>query len=611
MTDVGRAHTAAIHERIGHNALVAPDAPAIRMGGAVLTYRELDRRADRLAARLLERTSPRSIVAIWMERSFEHIVAALAVLRAGSAYVLLEPTDPVDRIRTLVDGSAITLVLVDRDNGERLSDIHAEVMTVVDSDDVPITTRPPYVVGPDDLAYVAFTSGTTGRPKGAMISHANLDALVRWHTTAFSLERGDRASHVAGLSFDAAAWEIWPTLAAGACLVLVDDTTRTSPVALREWLLRERVTIAFVPTALASRMMTMPWPRDGALRAMLTGGEALRVRPRADLPFAVFNNYGVAECTVVSTSGPIAPAEPGVAEAAIPSIGRPLPGVVLEVLGDDRRPVRRGEEGEIWIGGEMVGRGYLGQPDLTAAVFVEDPIPGRRDGIMYRTGDRGRRLPNGEIRHCGRRDDQCKIRGVRIELEEVATCLRRHDGVAEAVVVVEQDATLGDQLVAYVVPASTAPMAHPRPDDLRAHLSRSLPFNYVPARFVTLAALPLTPNGKIDRTRLSDDQAEPARALIEPDGPTETRLLGIVQDVLGRIDVSADDNFFLLGGHSLLATQVVLRARDAFGIPLVLRDLFEAPTIRTLGELVDGRIAVRVAAMSAAEVDAMLADARL
>jgi len=404
------------------------------------------------------------------------------------------------------------------------------------------------------------------------VTHGNLAALVAWHLDAFDVREGTRTSHLAGLGFDAAAWEVWPTMAAGGTLVLVDDATRTDPAALRDWLVAERIEIAFAPTALAESLVAMDWPHETRLRVLLTGADKLTVRPKPGLPFRFVNNYGPTESTVVATSGDVAPYGEG-----LPSIGRPIAGTHIHLLGPHGDELAAGEEGEIHIGGAQVARGYRGDPGLTAARFVEHP----RHGRLYRTGDLAAWLPDGEVAFRGRVDAQVKVRGHRIEPAEIAAALGRHRDVAASHVVAR-----GAGLVAYVVAAAGA---EPREATLRAGLAKTLPDYMIPARIVTIAALPLTSNGKVDVAALPDpDEVEPAKPTgREPATPSEERLLEIVRGVVGRCDIGVDDDFFLVGGHSLLATQVVVRAREAFGVELTLFHLFEGRTVGRLAAIIE------------------------
>ncbi|MEO6214413.1 MAG: non-ribosomal peptide synthetase [Sphingomonas sp.] len=571
-------------------ALHAPDAPAI-MGDAALGYGDLETRVGSLAACLREQgVSAGDLVAVCLPRSIDQIVAMLAAWRAGAAYLPLDPAWPQQRLAALVADADCAALVAQPGAGAWIG---GDVALVSPDTDEGGATLAPEALDPDALAYVIYTSGSTGAPKAVEVTHANLAALIDWHQHAFEVGIGTRTSHLAGLGFDAAAWEIWPTLAAGGTLVLVDDATRLDPARLRDWLVAERIEVAFAPTALAEPMVKMIWPNDAPLRVLLTGADKLAVRPSADLPFAFVNNYGPTESTVVATSGVVSPYGEG-----LPSIGWPIAGTQIHLLDDEGAPVAHGEPGEICIGGAQVARGYRGDPALTDERFSAHLDHGR----LYRTGDLGVWLDTGAIAFRGRVDGQVKIRGHRIEPAEIAAALNRLPEISTSAVIARDG-----ELIAYVVPAEGAALT---PSSLRATLAETLPDYMVPARFASLAALPLTPNGKVDVKALPDPtecampEAPAGRA---PASPTEQRLLEIVAGVIGRQDIGVDDDFFLLGGHSLLGTQVVVRARDAFGVELTLFHLFEGRTVASLASVIEELIIAKLDAMSDEDIQRMAA----
>lgn len=599
---------AGVHQIVRAAAAAHPRAVALRQGQRMLRYRDLDARARRLAGALIARgIRPGSVVAVGLERSIEQVVATLAILNAGCAYLALDPADPIARRRALAADSGVAAVIT---KAEWQDDYVGLMVVSADAADLaePVAAAALPRTAPDDLAYIVYTSGSTGTPNGVEITHANLINFLLWSIEAFGITAADVASHAIGLTFDVAASEIWPNLAAGATITLVDETVRASPELMRRWLLDEGVTIATIPMTMAELMLAMPWPRDASLRLMLTGGDVLRAYPREELPFELVNNYGPSECTIVATYG-IVPRRGRDEHSGLPSIGRPISGAIIHLLDNERQPVALGEEGEIWIGGKAVGRGYRGKPTLTAAKFMADPFVDEPGARMYRTGDRGRWLESGELAFCGRIDNQTKIRGVRIELDEVALALQRHPGVGSAVVVARDDPGSDRYLGAYVVPAARSA---PSDTDLREFLAGFLPRAYLPSAFVLLDRMPLTRNGKVDYAALpppgaigaGTGNAEKRRL---PESSTERRLAAIVEGVLGITGIAAADDFFLLGGHSILATQVIVQSREDFGVALTLRDLFEAPTIEQFAAVIEARIIAQVAAMSSDEVAAILA----
>lgn len=519
----------------------------------------------------------------------------------GAAFLPLDPAWPDDRLKGLCADAEVAAIVTRGGIAARLGDGIAPLI-LLDTDAIVDVASPlPVPIEPDDLAYVIYTSGSTGVPKGVEISHANLANLIDWHAPAFAVGPDDRTSHLAGLGFDAAVWEVWPALATGGCVVLVEEAARTDPRALRDWLVAQRITVAFAPPALAEPMLVLDWPADAALRVLLTGADTLHRRPPAGLPFALVNNYGPTECTVVATSG-IVPSEGS--DARLPSIGRPILNTRIHLLDEDGAEVPRGAIGELHIGGSSVGRGYRGRPDLTAERFVADPFA--PSGRLYRTGDLASLRADGEIAFHGRADDQAKIRGHRVEPGEVTNVLAGHPAVAECTVVARSEG--GDtRLVAYLVATGDMPTA----EAVRAFCTGRLPEHMVPSAFVALPALPLTASGKLDRASLPAPDAGnalPSLAFEEAVTPAERRLAEIVATALGRGSVGVDDNFFLLGGHSLLGTQVVLRANEAFGVELSLRDLFQAPTIRQLAVLIETALLAMLDAMSDEEAQVRAAE---
>ena len=564
--------------RVQDTARDAGTAIAIESAGTSLSYADLDARAAALAGALASRgVAPGATVAVCLPRSIDQIVALLAVWYAGAAYLPLDPAWPEARLASFVERAGCAAVIAPRGS---------PIGAVVPDD---VGDVAPVAAG--DLAYVIFTSGSTGEPKAVEVGHDNLAALVDWHLAAFAVGAGTRTAHLAGLGFDAAAWEMWPTLAAGGTLCLADDAVRLDPAALRDWLVRERIEVAFAPTALAEPLATMDWPADAALRVLLTGADKLTVRPKPGQPFVLVNNYGPTECTVVATSG-VVTAE----GTALPSIGAAIAGTTIHLLDPSGDAVTPGAPGEVCIGGAQVARGYRGDPALTEARFITHPQYGR----LYRTGDLALRLEDGDYAFLGRVDGQVKVRGHRIEPAEVAAALNRLPEIAASHVLVRD----GD-LVAYVTLNEEATAGA-----LRAALGETLPDYMVPAHFARLDAMPLTANGKIDVRALPDPatvamtESTGARA---PETPTEVRLFEIVSDVLSHRDFGVDDDFFLLGGHSLLGTQVIIRARDAFGVDLSLFHLFEAATIAKLADVVETLIFAKIEAMSDEEIERLSA----
>ena len=587
-----------ICSRIDH---IDPNRLALRKGNAALTYAQLNRQADLLAAHLIEAgLGSSAAVGICLERSFDWVISALAVMRAGGTYVAMDESWPDERIRYVLADSGATHIIARADLQNRVK----PAAIGIDPRRLALDTSAPCAakrsaISLDDLAYIVYTSGSSGYPKGVEITHGNLAHLVDWHCNTFQVTERDRASHLAGLSFDAAAWEIWPNLAAGVSISLVEEQARASPELLQQWLLSEDITVSYIPTALVLPLAHLKWPTETPLRFLLTGGEKLQRAPGNQLPFVLVNNYGPTECTVVSTSGIVELGSDGV-----PSIGRAIDRASIYLLDEKGAPVAEGTVGEVYIGGAGVGRGYRNRPELTAKSFLPDPYAGEPGARMYRTGDRGLLLPNGEIEFHGRADSQEKIRGHRIELEEIASALCRHSKVQFATVQTLTDSELGEKrLIAYVMPVESDV---PTSTELQQFLADTLPSYMLPAAFVRLRSLPLSSHGKVDKLLLEVPGATnllPAAgdSLHQAASPVCHKLLRIVRELLKTEAVGVQDDFFLVGGHSLLGTQLILRIRSAYGVDISLLDLFEARTVQHLAEKIENLLIIEVSAMSEEE----------
>jgi amino acid adenylation domain-containing protein len=611
--EVGERRRACVADLVMAAAKASPEAIALSAGAQTMTFGDLAAQSTRLASYLIAcGAGPEVPVGLCLERSFDFIVSAFAVLLSGAAYLPLDPTWPSARLRTILDDAQAPLLIsraslteLAAGDGTHTIDLDAAAGAIENCD----CLAEPVATTREKLAYIIYTSGSTGQPKGVEVTHGNLLNLIFWHRKTFGISAGDRASHLAGVGFDAAVWEIWPNLTARATLVLVDEQTRMSADLLCDWLVKERINVAFVPTIFAEPMLAQAWPAGTALRYLLTGGEALHRYPSPGLPFTVVNNYGPTECTVVATSGVIqtVPAElPPSSALSFPPVGKPIAHMRIRILDGEGRPAAPGQVGEIYIAGTGVARGYRNLPEATAERFLPDasnPIPGSR---MYRTGDLGCFLPDGQIAFRGRADTQEQIHGHRVEPDEIVGVLNRHPAVAASAVVARGHGR-AKSLVAYVVPRESTALSA---SGLREFLSASLPHYMVPSAFVKISTLPSNANGKLDRGALPDPNAENRiddAGYRAPSTPTEERLVQILAAVLGMERVGSDDNFFLLGFHSLLATQVATRVHECFGIQLSLRQLFEAKTVARLAAEVDRQLIEKLNLMSDQEVDRRLA----
>jgi amino acid adenylation domain-containing protein len=604
-----------IHELVAEQAARHPDAAAVVYAGESLAYGELMRRSAALAGRLRAAgVGPDVPVGLYLERSLDMMVAVLAVLRAGGAYVPLDPTYPAGRLRLMLEDAGAPVVVTHVPlagtvpAGDALVVRADEPLDPLEDKTAEIASSVLPDVLPGHLAYVTYTSGSTGRPKGVAMTHAALAAMLAWQLRTSSTG-GGRTLQYTSLSFDVSFQEIFATWCAGGTLVLVSEETRRDPPALVRLLAEERVERLFQPfvalqqLAVAAISPDGPLPDSLRLREVMSAGEQLHVTPQLAAMFGrlpgsrLYNHYGPSETHAV-TWLVLAGDPAGWPES--PSIGRPVDHARILLLDPDLQPVPAGVPGELWAGGACLARGYM-RPDLTAERFLPDPFdwaagwaPGDR---LYRTGDLARRLPSGELEFLGRRDQQVKVRGHRVEIAEIELALARQPAVLQAAVVVRgdsADAAGAKRLVAFVVFRDDVPV--PSSGELRAALAETLPDPLVPTAWARLDRLPTTPSGKLDRRALA--RLHPADLLsgdegfVAPRNPVEELLAGIWRDVLGVDKVGIHDEFFQLGGHSLLATQVASRVREAFGIELPLRRIFEAPSLAALAAAVTAARAV-------------------
>ncbi|HKH48756.1 MAG TPA: amino acid adenylation domain-containing protein, partial [Thermoanaerobaculia bacterium] len=562
--DTGAAGEGAlIHELFERRAAEHPEAPALLWNGETVSYGELDRRAGRLARRLRRLgAGPEVVVGVCLERTPELVVALLAVLKSGGAYLPLDPVYPPERLALMLADSGAAAVVSRADLESRLPG--SVPVCRVEEEEIQ-AAAPEIQVTPDNLAYLIYTSGSTGRPKGVAICHRSAVTLLEWAAEVFAPEDLSRVLAATSVSFDLSVYELFLPLTRGGTVVLADN-------ALALPSLGEAVTLVnTVPSAMAELVRTGGLP--ATVRTVNLAGEALprwlvEEIYRTGHVERVYNLYGPSEDTTYSTFARVA-----AGETSAPSIGRPIRATQAYVVDAELGLQPVGVPGELFLGGAGLARGYLGRPELTAERFVPDPFGTEPGARLYRTGDLARWLAGSNLEFLGRLDHQVKLRGFRIELGEIEAVLEEHAEVAAALVVAREE-----RLVAYVASAGA-----PETRELRAHLKSRLPEHMVPSVFMVLEALPLTPNGKVDRKALP----EPERAVAEggfltPRTPVEEMLAGVWCEVLGLERVGVGESFFELGGHSLLATQVMSRVRRLFGVELPLRDLFEAPTVAAL-----------------------------
>ncbi|MFF2659829.1 amino acid adenylation domain-containing protein [Kitasatospora sp. NPDC058032] len=576
-----------IHRAFEEQARLDPEAEALRFEGRSVGYRELDRRANRLAHRLCGLGVGRDVVVgVGMERSPELVVALLAVLKAGGAYLPLDPELPAARLEHMVRDARVPVLLTQRRVLGRLPAVEAEVLCVEEFEAAPggePDTAPDVEIGGEDLAYVIYTSGSTGLPKGVMNVHAAIRNRLLWMQDAYRLDATDRVLQKTPFSFDVSVWEFFWPLAAGATLVLARPEGHRDPGYLVRTIRSERVTtVHFVPSMLQA-FLREPVEECTALRRVVCSGEALPrdlqdrflARSRARL----YNLYGPTEAAVDVTHWTCRP-DPD-PHRPVP-IGRPIANTRIHVLDGAMRPLPVGVPGELHIGGRGLARGYLNRPELTAERFVPDPFDPDPAARLYRTGDLARFREDGALEFLGRLDHQVKLRGLRIELGEIEAVLTAHPAVREAVVTAREHRSGDVRLVAHLtVDADTGA---PGPAELAAHLRERLPGYMVPAAFAVLDALPLTPSGKVDRSALPEPaQERPGAApFAAPGAGLERTLAELWRKVLGIERVGAHDNFFDLGGHSLLMAELrsLLAADTGHRVSMV--ELFQHPTVASL-----------------------------
>jgi amino acid adenylation domain-containing protein len=610
------AHEHALSEResvkelFEEQAKRTPGAPAVAFNGRRLSFDELNRRANRIAWLLKERgVGPGTFVGILMEKSLDLVAAVLAVIKAGGAYIPLDPMYPADRIEFMVSDAQPKLLLTQEKHLAMPLATTATGRLAVDAPGVLegfSELDPPTVSDGDDLAYVIYTSGSTGQPKGAMIANRSLSSAYFAYERAYRLGELTAHAQMASFSFDVFTGDLIRALLAGAKLVLCPIETVADPAQLYRLMLSEGIDAAeFVP-ATASLLFEYVEREHKSLdhmRLVVVSSEAWRNEQYTTFKrlcgpnTRLVNSYGLTEATIDSTWFE---ADPGtvLTPGRFVPIGRPLDNTQIYVLDANLDPQPIGIPGELCVGGVAVARGYLNRPELTAERFVANPYGDSTGALLYRTGDRARWVPDGTIDFLGRTDRQIKIRGFRIEPGEIEAVLERLPAIRTAAVVDREDQRGETRLVAYLEPVGTALAVA----DLRAFVSEQVPNYMIPTAFVSVAEIPHTPNGKVDRDALPEpewDRSNAADEFVAPRSDTERRIAGIWISLLSVPVIGVNDNFFALGGHSLIAMQVMSRLRDAFGVALTLRAIFDSPTIAQLAAVVEAAPAAPLAAAPA------------
>ncbi|BCU12466.1 non-ribosomal peptide synthetase [Microcystis aeruginosa] len=620
-TEVDYPANKCIHQLFEEQVKRTPEAVAVVYSDQQLTYNELNCRANQLAHYLQSLgVKPEQLVGICLERSLEMIVGLLGILKAGAAYVPLDPEYPIERLSFMLEDAQLSVLLTQQKLGENLPQHQASIICL-DTDWEKIAenshSNPENTVTPDNLAYVIYTSGSTGKPKGVLVNHSNVVRLFAATDAWYNFNSQDVWSLFHSYAFDFSVWEMWGALLYGGRLVVVPYLITRSPEAFYQLLCQEKVTIlnqtptAFRQLIQAEESLKGSFPlsrgdrssttdNDLSLRLVIFGGEALEINSlqpwfqrHGDQCPQLVNMYGITETTVHVTYRPLSMTD---LDSTASVIGRPIPDLQVYLLDQYLQLVPVGVPGEMYVGGAGVTKGYLNRPELTKERFISSPfekdevIPpnplnkgGNEPSKLYKTGDLARYLPKGELEYLGRIDNQVKIRGFRIELGEIEALLASHPQIWETVVIVRDDTTGDKRLVAYIVPQSEKIITI---NEIRQFLKAKLPDYMIPNAFVILDALPLTANGKIDRRALPppESSSEPSDKYVAPRNPIEDILVTVWSEVLKVEKVGINDNFFELGGHSLLATKLVAQIRDRLKVELPLRQLFNSATLAELAQ---------------------------
>ena len=584
-----------IHELIEARVERTPQAIAIEDGSQRLTYSELNRRSNQLAHFLRKKNVRADVpVAVCLKRSAELLVALLGVLKAGGACVPLDPDYPSERLSHILRDSRAPIVITQSQLLSVVGATGAEILTLdsigkllagESGENLPVEAIP------QSLAYVIYTSGSTGTPRGVQLTHGGLVNHGAASLDVYGFTAADRMLQFASISFDIAIEEILPTWIAGGCVIPRGDDVPLTAAEFLRWITDHKITALDLPTAywheLVHELAESEHSLPESLRLVIVGGEKASSSAYSawlkagGASVRWVNTYGPTEASVIATAYEPDPKKPFPDNLPI---GRPIQNVRLYVLDSDLQPVPVGVPGELHIGGTGLARGYLNQPELTAAKFIDDPFSGKPGARLYKTGDMVRRLPDGNLEFVGRMDFQVKIRGFRVELGEIEAVLEKHPTVAQAVVIA-READGGKQLLAYVIATPEGVAAA----ELREYLKKQLPEYMAPAEFVFLESFPLTPNGKVDRRALPEPQTMELAAAADfaaPRDEFESRMARLWAQVLGREAVGIRDNFFDLGGHSLLALRLTSRIEKEFGRKLTLTAVIQAPTVEEMAQLV-------------------------
>ncbi|SHG30898.1 non-ribosomal peptide synthetase [Chryseobacterium sp. OV279] len=560
-----------------------PENTAAVYQGKQISYRELDLKSNQLANALLEKGIKEEMyVPVWLDRSLEWLIAILGILKTGAAYVPIDPAYPVKRVEYILADASAEIILTDPSRGNLLPNgIKTEIFYLDQMESLAgfSPEQPDITPHQDALAYTIYTSGSTGNPKGVMISHHSIQHLVTWHNHYFHVDHTSRLTLVAGLAFDISVWETWSALTAGAVLFIAGNEDRVEASELVKYYRKNRITHGFVPTVLVPSVVAETRNyTDLELKYLFTGGEKLKPVLTSELSYELIDYYGPTECTVYATFKKVK----DINGAYVSSIGKPVANAKACILSENYELLPVGAVGELYIGGNILAKGYLNNEELTALKFIASPF--RENEKLYRTGDLARWKPDGDIEFLGRIDNQVKIRGFRVELGEIERTLARLDGIQEAAVITKDHAGSNKYIVAFIVFKSDA-----KADAawVRQQLKEELPGYMIPAQIVSVDKIPLTSNGKTDIHFLKELADKEAKELISTEPPTnetERIIADIWSEELERPVINITDNFFDIGGNSLLVAIVATALNSKLDTKVYMRDIYQFPVLKQLAD---------------------------
>jgi amino acid adenylation domain-containing protein len=559
-----------------------PNTPAVSYGTIELSYSELNIRANQLANYLIEKgVSPQKMVPVCLERSADLIIALIAILKTGAAYVPIDPEYPEQRINFMLGDIEADLIITNKACSSKISakgilkiELDTNTNKISQLSESNLTLK--YSI--ESLAYVIYTSGSTGTPKGVMIQNKAFVNLIRWHQDQYQVKFNSKTTAMAGVGFDAFGWEIWPYLTIGAHVNFIDDEKRMRIPELCNFFIENGISHSFIATALVPEFVEQTKNKKTSLQFLLTGGDKLQSINCKGIDYQLVNNYGPTEYSVVTSFYPLSNDE----NYSTPIIGKPIANTQVYIIHNNKLcPV--GVIGEIAIAGKGLAKGYLNNEILTDEKFVNSPFTTLEEEKMYLTGDLGRWLPDGNIEYAGRKDDQVKIRGFRIELGEIESVVQQSGFIKQNVVLIKEDRQSNKRLIGYIVHGQIY-----EKDKFQDYLKERLPEYMIPQLWMELTELPLTPNGKIDKKALPDPDISilSAQNYVAPQNPTQSTLIDIWKEVLEIEKPGIHDNFFEIGGHSLLAMRVIAGVRKQLDLELGVKDIFTHPTVEQLANFI-------------------------